>query len=358
MINWMKASTTKISDYTVGSVARTLIEAPAMEIDELYQQMFVGIKEAIPVAVYNSFDFDRIEAVSATGLIRIIVEPASADAVIEAGTTFTGTGLSSTYSSLENTKVAAGASYVDVQTEADTTGTAGNISAGESFTLSPSPSNFSSATNPAAFVNGSEEETDSERKLRFAAYIDAINRSTKSGIVYGLKTANLTDSAGNITEQVIVAVVVEPYVNDSVTNPIAMVTCYIHNGVGSTTVELVAQAQTIVDGYTDTDGTKVAGYKAAGIPCTVYAATETAVDITGVLVEEDGYDHATLVASASSAIYAYIQALDIGASCLYAELIAVVMAIEGIYNFTLSAPTADTAAAEIVKLMPGEITIS
>lgn len=358
MINWMKATTTKVSDYTVGSVIRTLLEAAAIEIDELYQQMFIGIKEAIPVAVYNSFNFDKEAAVSATGTIRLIITPASADATIEAGTTFTGTGLSSTYSLIADTVVAAGASYIDLSVEADTTGSAGNIAAGQSFTLSPSPSNYVSASNLSAFINGSDEETDDERKQRFAAYIDAIKRATKSALAYGAKTAYLTDSAGNVTEKVRACAVIEPYTVDSVNNPIAQVNLYIHNGVGGTTAELVARCQEIIDGYTEDDGTAVDGYKAAGIPTKVYAATEVLVAVTGALTISDGYDQDTLEASASSALYAYIQDLDIGGSCLYAELIAVVMDIEGVYNFALSAPTADTAAATTVKLFPGEITLS
>ena len=49
MINRMSATQNKVTDFNVGAVGRTLIEAPAIEIDQLYQQMFNGLKEAIPV---------------------------------------------------------------------------------------------------------------------------------------------------------------------------------------------------------------------------------------------------------------------------------------------------------------------
>ncbi len=44
MVNHVRATTTKITDFRVGGVARTLLEAPAIEIDELYQQMFNGLR--------------------------------------------------------------------------------------------------------------------------------------------------------------------------------------------------------------------------------------------------------------------------------------------------------------------------
>src|SRR3546814_7934576 len=73
MINWMRSTQSKITDFNIGSVARTMVEAPAAEIDELYQQFFFGLKEAIPVSVYQSFDFEPIEAVPAAGLVRISI---------------------------------------------------------------------------------------------------------------------------------------------------------------------------------------------------------------------------------------------------------------------------------------------
>ena len=52
MVNYMRGATSKITDYNVGSVARTMVEAPAIEIDQLYQQMLFGLRDAIPTATY------------------------------------------------------------------------------------------------------------------------------------------------------------------------------------------------------------------------------------------------------------------------------------------------------------------
>jgi hypothetical protein len=42
MLNRAKATQSRLTDFEVGSVARTLIEAPAIEIEQLYQRMFAG----------------------------------------------------------------------------------------------------------------------------------------------------------------------------------------------------------------------------------------------------------------------------------------------------------------------------
>jgi uncharacterized phage protein gp47/JayE len=357
MLNWMRATTTKITDYNVGSVARTLVEAPAAEIDELYQQMFIGLKEAIPVATYNSFSFDLLPAVSAAGLIRVSITPSASPILIQAATTFTGMGLPSTYSSIQDQAIPAGSSYLDISVSADLTGATGNISENQSFTLTPAPSGFVSATNLSAISSGRDVETEDERKIRFSAYIDSISRATNAAIQYGLSTVALTDSEGNIVERVATGITVEPYLTDS-TKPIALVECYIHNGVGATSGALVTLATKIINGYYDDNGKAVPGYKASGIPAPVYAAAESAVNVAGVLTALTGYDKPTLVTSAETSIYTYLQGLPIGTEAVFSEIVRLVQDLDGVYDFVPSTPLANVPVAANVKIMPGSITIS
>jgi hypothetical protein len=357
MINWMKGTQTTITDFNIGGIARTLVEAPAAEIDELYQQMFQGLKEAIPVATYNSFNFSALTASPATGLIRTYVTSSTTVNTIAAGTVFSFVGGTVSYTVENDTPVAAGNTYADVLVTAGTSGSTGNIAAGQSFTAQPAIANFVSATNLSAFINGSDAETDDARQIRFNAYISSLSRGTPAAIEYGLKTTQLTDTSGNVIEQVVSAQVTEPYESDA-NQPMGLVVCYIHNGVGGTSTALVTQAQNVVAGYTDSSGNKIPGWKSAGAHVTVSAATEQTVAVTAALSVETGYDKPTLVALANSAIFTYIQGLPIGTNCVFAELIALVMGIDGVSNFVPSAPTADVVPAANVKLMPGTITVS
>ena len=348
MINWMKSTTQKVTDFSIGSIVRTMLEAIAAEIDELYQQFFIGIKEAIPVATYNSFSFDALPAQPATGPVRVTITPnSSADTIISAGTVFSLTGGSVTYTAEADATIAAGASYVDVQVAANAAGVAGNIPAGMNFAVNPQPDGLISATNIVPFENGMDTETEDARKVRFNDYIAALARGTPTALAYGLKTTKLTDASGNTIERVVSVYVDEPYERDH-TQPVGLVHCYIHNGVGGTSSDLIAQAQKVVYGYYDANGNPIPGWKAAGTHVDVFAATELLLSIAGTLSIADGYDRPTLVSDANLAASTYIGELGIGETFQVASLVEAVMSIPGVTNFIpadIAAPAAPTLGA-------------
>ena len=356
-INWMKATTAKITDFNVGAVVRTMIEAIAAEIDELYQQMFIGIKEAIPVAVYNSFNFSALTATPAIGLVRVSITPSATATLISAGTSFNVTGNPTMYVSTSDVTIAAGSTYGDVPIACAVAGSAGNQASGAAFTVSPAPSGLVSATNLSAIASGTDNETDDDRKVRFTAFVSSLNRGTIAALKYGLQTAFLTDASGNTIEHVATSSVVEPWIADN-TQPVGLVNCYIHNGVGSTSGALVAQANKVIYGYYDANGNAVPGWKAAGVNVQVYAATETTVAVTAALTAVSGYDKPTLVIAVTSAINSYLLSLPIGQPALEAEIVTLAMNTLGVANFVMTAPASDVAAAANVKLMPGTFTIT
>lgn len=357
MVNWMKATQSKLTDFNVGSVARTLVEAPAAEIDELYQQMFIGLKEAIPVSVYNSFSFDLITEIPATGYIRVNCDASLTPILIPAATTFTGATNGTSYVSLNDVTIAPGILFADVLVTCTLAGTVGNISAGETFTLEPAINEITSASNESTFASGIDAETEDDRKSRFNAYVSSLNRGTLSAIRYGLTLANLTDAGGNIIESVVSSSIIEPWLTDEEA-PVSLVNCYVHNGVGSTSSDLVDRAEEVIYGYYDANGVAVPGWKAAGVKLIVYAATEDDVDVTGTLTAIDGYDQPTLVTLAEQAVYEYILARGIGETVIKSELIALIMEIDGVLDTTLSAPASNVTADNETKLMPGAIAIT
>jgi hypothetical protein len=357
VINYMKSVTDRITDFNIGSVARTMIEGPASEIDELYQKMFIGLKEAIPVAIYQAFQFDALTAISASGNIRVTITPQATDTIIPASTSFRLPNNTGTYTSQNDVTITAGASFGDVFVVASMPGTSGNITALQTFTLSPTVQPVTAATNLAAFNNGLPEETEEQRKVRFAEFVAALNHGTVSAIHYGLKLARIEDTTGNVIEAVRTASVVEPYLADP-QQPVSLVNCYIHNGSTGASSDLLALARKIIHGYYADDGTAVPGWKAAGVKVEIYAAAVVTVAVTGEITVIAGYDEASILTTASSDISDYIAGLEIGAPALLSEIVAIVMAIDGVYNFTVSLPAGDTAAASTQKLMPGTLTIT
>lgn len=333
MINWAKSTQSKITDFNIGSVFRTLIEAPASEIDELYQQMFNGLKEAIPAATYLSFDFDALPSQPTSGLLRVTVAASTSDVLISAGTTGNFPNGTVAYAVNVDTTITAGNTYADVLVTAVTAGAAGNVLKDTQFTLSPAPPGFVSATNLAAWMNGRDAESEDDRKLRFNAYIQSLNRGTVAALQYGLKTTFLADATGNVTERVVSASIVEPWKDIDASQPISLVQCYIHNGVGNTSSALINFARDVIYGYYDTNGNAVPGWKAAGVKVDVYAATEVNLDVGGTLTAAAGYDAPTLKAAAVAAVNAYIIGLPIGAPFQVATMIDQIMNIDGVANF-------------------------
>ena len=333
LINLMKSSTTKITDFTEGSIARTIVEAPAAEMEELYLQMYLGLKDAIPVATYNSFNFGALPAISASGTFTVTITAQTVQKVIGAGSvTFTSPSTSTSFTSSASVTIPAGNTVAQIPVVATSAGASTNVPAGISWSMSPQPNGFVSATNVAAFINGADAESPDQRQTRFAAYIQSLERGTVQAIEYGLSTVQLTDSLGNITERVASSAVFEPWLTDN-TQPISLVNFYIHNGVGNTSSNLLSLANQVIYGYTDASGNKIPGWKAAGVKVQGYIATEVSLSIGGTLTAAAGYAGSALGPLANAAASNYIIGLGIGASFQVDDLIVAVKAVPGVGNY-------------------------
>lgn len=359
IVNRMRASTSLITDYNVGSVARTLIEGPAQELDELYQQMVRGLVEAIPASTYASFNFGLLSADAASGDLLLTITAQPAAVVIGAGTTGTPiSGNSIPYTVQADVVIPAGDTTAIIPIVATKAGSAGNIAAGTSFTLSPSPAGFLLCTNTNAIQNGRDLETEAQRKTRFRQYVSTLSRATPSALEYGLSTVRLTDANGNIVERVALSQIVEPYKTDA-TQSVGLVNCYVHNGVGSTSPALVAQAQNVMDGYYTASGTRVAGYKAAGVKCIVGAASELPVDVMAVITVLPGFDGPTIVQAAEDSVASYLLGLDVAQAGRFSKIETLCAnAAAGVDFVTVITPEDDIIPPAGTKLMPGSFNIS
>ena len=358
MINRAKATQNKVTDFNIGSVARTMLEAPGVEIDELYQQMWNGLKESIPVAIYNSFEFAALPAVPATGMVRVTITPAATDTLVAGGVRFTtNDGSSTAFAAILDTVIPAGSTYADLKIVAVTPGISGNISIGTTFSLTPLVTGFVSAIAISGFVDGSNIETLDERKVRFIDYVSTLNRGTVSAIRYGAKQAKIVNANGLVTEAVRNVVILEPWLTDPA-RPVALVECYIFNGVDGASSNLLAETLKQINGYVDANGVRVSGWKAAGVKVDVIAATLVAVAVTATVVIGTTYAHAPVIQAIKDAISDYISKLDIGDDVLVAELVSAAMNIPGVENFHITIPSADVAIATVEKATTGTLTIT
>ena len=359
MINYVKTSQSTVTDFTVGSVFRTLIEAPAIEVEELYQQMWLGIKEAIPVALYQAFEFDRLPATAATGSLLLNFSSVTEPFTIPAGTRFVYQANGTSFHSLYETVITAKTTNHTLLVQADQPGLIDVIMKDSRF--SGTVQRTSTILAAANFSSGTTEETDDERKQRFIYFIQTIARSPLAAIHYALTTQVwLTDANGIITERVQQAVVVEKFMLDN-TQPAGIFYAYLHNGdqaVKPASPELIAQAEKVLNGYTQADGTKVIGYKAAGVRVIVDSVTNEHIAFSLTLTLQAGAETTTVQSAVKSAVNSYLTQLPIGSTAYRAEIIAVVMSVPGVVNMTLQLPKTDIKADYDTKLVMGTWTVS
>lgn len=348
MIVWFGGIQQRITDFIVGGKTRTKFEAIAVEMEAQDLAFYRAVKRAIAVSVYQSFDFTLELAVRATGNVTFSsAVPAAADVLISKGTQVatvsSSTSPEKVYETTQAATLLAGQSSVAVPVACTVPGTAGNTGLGTVTVIKTTVSGIDAVTNPSAFTNGAARETEEARRIRFREYISTLAQGTDAAIEYRAKTAKLVDGDGNITEQVTQAKVV-----DAPALTAGFSDCFVFNGVGATSNDLVTETQKIVDGYVDASGKRVPGPKAAGTVCTVRKATEKTQAVTAVLSLLPGFDSAAVIAIAEAAIDAYLSGLKIGEGVVRHELVGRIMAVAGVYDVALSLPAANVAAQEVV----------
>lgn len=272
-INRMRSSQSAITDFHIGSVVRTLIEAPAIELDEFYQRVLYGLLEAIPTAIYHAFNFDALPAAYAGGKVRfstptLVVSPVA----IPIGTVVQRPDTRVRYLTTEAASIAAGANHVDVRVLAEYSGVNGNAPAGVITSLSGYLDQINAVVNLDPIVGGKEAESDEERKVRFLSYVGSLSRGTVWAINYAASSATVLGTGGDIAEYV---------TRIGIDEGAGRVDVYILGSAGEPTTELVTAAQSIIDGKspTSTDFTWTPGYRSAGTEVTVKPMQITTVDI-------------------------------------------------------------------------------
>jgi len=201
-----------LTDFFIGSVSRTMLEAVAIEIDQLYFRTFLGIRDAIPVAIYTAFDFDKLPATSASGNELFTKTPGATGIItIPKGTLVqTATGII-----FETIAVATlDADAVDdvlVPIVAQNPGELGNVEANSITFKKTAVNGIDAVTNPQITSGGSDEESEEDRKVRFQDFISNLTRATRRACEVGALTATITDEQDEIIEKVTHARVYEPF---------------------------------------------------------------------------------------------------------------------------------------------------
>jgi uncharacterized phage protein gp47/JayE len=347
-INHARSVTAKITDYQPGSVARTLMEAPAVEIEELYLQMFLGLRDAIPVATFLSFGFDPLPAARAVGYISVSSATPLAEAfVIPDGTEFLAPD-GRRYTAVAEVVWAAGSSVVQVLVQHTVAGLVGNIAAGAitSSALFGAAYTVSNQT----IETGRDVETDAEREARFAEFIQSISRGTLVACTYMARQSRVLDDIGNIAEYV---------TRIGVDEQAGRVRIYLYSSLGAPSAALLADGQTRIDGSVDeVTGAVTSGYRAAGVRFDVLGMLERAVPLSILVDMLPGYTLNTAIEQELGDIFsASVRSVQPGDTLYLGTLIESLLAVAGIRSIVPSS-TSNIVCEINEALTPGALTVA
>lgn len=347
-INHARSVTTKLTDFQPGGVARTIMEAPAVEIEELYLQMFLGLRDAIPVATFLSFGFDKLPASVAHGFVSISRDPApTAPIQIPEGTEFTATD-GRVYLSTADVTWAAGAPMVKVPVAFGSAGLAGNISQG----LITSSAAFTDAfvVSNSAISTGRDIESESEREARFSEFIKSLSRGTVQACLYAVGLARVLDADGNLYEYV---------TRTGLDEQPGHVRIYAYSSRGIPSSDLIAAGQMIIDGSRDeATGVITPGYRAAGVRVDVLPMVERAVPLSIKVDMLPGYSMTSSVIQQLSDIFdAAIRSVQPGTVLYLGTLVELLLAAAGVQAIVPQS-NENIICAEDEALIPGALSVS
>jgi uncharacterized phage protein gp47/JayE len=333
MVDWITTNTTKITDFTVGSGVRTLLEGVASSIEELYFSMYQNIQYAIENAIYNAFGFTQIPAQPSSGTLTLTFYKALSDvAYLPTGTEFATSGANPLYFVTEQDyTIAAGSTSADLIVYCTTAGVAGNVNA-NAITIMTNPiSIVKSVANSLAFTSGEEAESTSARKQRFNKYIQSLARGTVAAIQYGCLEVNGVAGA---------------YVDDSL---VGVVNVYCHDSNGNLSDELKAKIIANLENY-----------RAAGIQVNVLPIVKTLVDIAMTVTVTAADNTSAYKTSLETNLTNYLNNFTVSEDLLIFDLSKFVGNLDttGITNVKVTSPADDVMVATQDLIRPNSITVT
>jgi uncharacterized phage protein gp47/JayE len=342
MVAWIVANAPQITDLNPGSVIRSFCEATALSLEELYVSTYLGYKRYLDQIQETIFGFDRKEGVTSKGEVTFGRTGTTGDITIPIGTKVkTPAGLQ--YVTTEVGTISNGNSTSNAtDIEAEEVGTSYNVPSASITVLVDDIDGVETVTNGNATTGGVDIETEYQYKQRFQAYIEGLAGSNIAGLITGALSVDGITSA-SVTELFppVANVNVQLYVDDGSSS-----------GVSSAKV---TEVQNVIDG----DGTEDnPGYRAAGVNVQVIAPTVVTQNIVMTVTAQSGVDTDQMETDINLAITTYVNNLGVGADIIYAELIAAVMGVYGVFNVDITTPTADVTIASSQVGRVGTITVS
>lgn len=333
MIGWMVTRGSKISNFAVGSVIRTILEAISLEIEALYYEMSKGYKKALQHSVFYSFGFNKRSATPSSGMVTVRFKSSLPyNMIIPKGYKFSTIPIRGKvihFVATQDVACVAGDTVANVPVECTTPGLVGNVPSG-AIQICVTPLPFTqSVFNRMDFTNGQEEEDTAEVKKRFTEYIQTLSKGTISAVQYGC-----------LTVQGVTGVYVE--------ERIGVLDIYLHdiNGDLPSTLEKAVR-DTLLD------------YRAGGVEVRILPVTKRSVDLYMEVILSPGFDGSKYQKMVQDSVTGYLNSYTVATSLRRADLIRYVMNIDtvAIQNVSINL-NEDIIVENSEKIRAGVITVT
>lgn len=347
-------------DLTVGSILRAVVEANAAVILWL-QSLILQLLATTRAATSSGSDLDswvadfgltRLPGVAASGQVTFARFTATQQAVVPVGATIqTADGSQQFAVTLDTSNaaysaalggyvLAAGVASISVPIQAASVGAAANAQIGQINTLTQPITGVDTVTNPAAFTNGADKETDAALRTRFIAYVASLSKATKAAILYAITSL----------KQGVVSVLVENQLYGGATQN-GYFYAVIDDGTGAPGATFLSSANNAIDAV-----------RPFTVNFGVFAPVVVTAAVVMTITTASGYDHTATALLVKTAIQNYINALTLGQTLTYSRLAQVAYdASPGVTNVTavtLNGGSSDLTATSQQVIKAGTVTVA
>lgn len=329
-------SGSQLTDFNIGSVTRTMAEAAASAIEELYfylakflQMFFISTStgEWLDKRL-GDLGMSRIRGNKAFGSILIGRDTKSPIGIsIPIGTTFEDKQ-GTRFITLEDVAIPIGQETVEVRAQAVEKGSKGNLEPDDRLAQVGIAISGVEWAKVVTMNGGSDDETDEAFRARVKPYLQSLGRATEDAIKYAIQTV---DGVNGVS--------LRPNHPSK-----GCFTVYLDSG---TSDELLAEVHRKIDEY-----------RGFTINFTVEKVKRVDVDVTMTVYVLQG-DDAILVRNAVVlAITDYVNSLEMGEKLYASALIQTAMNVAGVENVRLTSPANDVEVAENAVLKAGKVAVS
>lgn len=350
----------QLLDFTVGSVLRAVMEATAA-LALWLQGVALQIASLSRFATSNGadadswaadFNFPRLGAKAASGPATFSRITPTNPALIVVGTPVqTGDG-SQKYQVIADTAqpaydpvqsayvLSAGVPSISVTIQSTSASSAGNAAAGFINSLGSATPGVDAVTNPNAFQNGRDAESDPAYRARFIVYIAGLSKATRAAIESAIK---------NIQQDIADEIVENQNFDGSANGGFFYVVA--DDGSGNPPASFLAAVGNAVDAV-----------RPIGSTFGIFPPTLLTAAVSMTLTVDTGYDKTSLAQLVQTALLTYIGTLTIGETLPITRLAQIAYDVSpGIINvsgITLNGLQADLTATSQQVIRASAVTVS